>query len=140
MVVSVNKSYSDDIVGFDNTKAHKMPISGTFISLLAGQYLVYNNQLQTGLETVKERAGFPFPLKINIQKFSCGSDENETLSKEEEQQLLLQVCRFSQLYWKSVSRQWLPVTLRYPEMLAQIVPHFKHGDIPEIGRASLWFL
>ena len=54
--------------------------------------------------------------------------------------VLEQLCCFSQLYWKSVSRQWMPVTLRYPEMLAQIAPHFKYKDWGELGSDSLWFL
>jgi hypothetical protein len=100
-----------------------------------------------------------FKLRLQEQLTSSASDEGlyalrflkslhpkqeyyrrALLSPAEENQLLLQVCRFSQLYWKSVSRQWLPVTLRYPEMLAQIAPHFRYGDIPEEGRESLWFL
>ena len=39
-----------------------------------------------------------------------------------------------------LGRQWLPVTLRYPEMLAQIAPHFKYKDWGELGNDSLWFL
>ena len=140
VVVSVNKRYSDDLIGFDKSKSHMMPHSGIFLRLPYGQYLLYNNQLQSGEEEIKEREGYPFPLKITIQKFASGSTKAEELNQKEEELLLLQVCRFSQLYWKSVSRQWLPVTLRYPEMLAQIVPHFKYGDIPETGRESLWFL
>jgi len=140
VVVSVNKGYSDDLIGFDITREHKMPLSGSYLPLAYGQYLLYNNQLQTGTEKINAREGYPFPLKITIQKFAIGSAETESISKTDEEQLLLQVCRFSQLYWKSVSRQWLPVTLRYPEMLAQIAPHFKYGDIPEEGRESLWFL
>jgi len=140
VVVSVNKGYSDDLIGFDSNREDKMPLSGTYLSLSYGQYLLYNNQLQTGAEKINPREGYPFPLKITIQKFAAGSEELAMLSPAEENQLLLQVCRFSQLYWKSVSRQWLPVTLRYPEMLAQIAPHFRYGDIPEEGRESLWFL
>jgi hypothetical protein len=140
VVVSANKGYSDDLIGFDSSREDKMPLSGTYLSLTYGQYLLYNNQLQTGAEKINPREGYPFPLKITIQKFAAGSEELAMLSPAEENQLLLQVCRFSQLYWKSVSRQWLPVTLRYPEMLAQIAPHFRYGDIPEEGRESLWFL
>lgn len=140
VVVSVNKGFSDDLIGFDTAREHKMPVTGTYLKAGHGQYLLYNNQLQTGNEKINPREGYPFPLKITIQKFGVGQTETENISAGEESQLLLQVCRFSQLYWKSVSRQWLPVTLRYPEMLAQIAPHFRYGDIPETGRESLWFL
>lgn len=139
VVVSVNKSFSADLLGFDDAKTHKMPASGTFMAIENGKYLLYNNQMDS---THKETSvkSYPFPLKISIQKFEVNSSIAVPVSTDEEQELLLQVCRFSQLYWKSVSRQWLPVTLRYPEMLAQIAPHFRYSDIPEAGRDKLWFL
>jgi len=140
VVLSVNKTFSEDLVGFDLTKNHKMPLSGSYISLSDTQYLLYNNQLVTGNETICEREGFPFPLKIHIQQFLPGTEESTPMAEEEITGLLEQVCRFSQLYWKSVSRQWMPVTLRYPEMLAQIYPHFRYNDLTESGSSSLWFL
>ena len=140
VVVSVNKSFSEDIVGFDNSQSHKMPVSGTFLPVENNQYLLFNNQLQAGDEKINEREGYPFPLKITIQQFLPGDTHSAETDSSAAEALLTQVCRFSQLYWKSVSRQWLPVTLRYPEMLAQIVPHFKHTDVSEMGRENLWFL
>lgn len=140
VVVSVNKSFSDDIVGFDLTKDHKMPLSGMYTAVGPNQYLLFNNQLQQGDEKLNDREGYPFPLKITLQQFMPGSRESSEIRNEEVEMLLTQVCRFSQLYWKSVSRQWMPVTLRYPEMLAQIVPHFKYKDLSDTGRENLWFL
>lgn len=87
-----------------------------------------------------DREGYPFPLKITIQQYEPGSNEAKPLSEEDVVPVMQQLCRFSTLYWKSVSRQWLPVTLRYPEMLAQIAPHFKYKDWGELGNDSLWFL
>lgn len=43
-------------------------------------------------------------------------------------------------YWKSVRQQNLPVTIKYPEMVAQIAPHFDGDDIPQYGKNNLWFL
>ena len=51
-----------------------------------------------------------------------------------------QVYQFSRMYWKSVRQQNLPVTIKYPEMVAQIAPHFDGDDIPEFGKDNLWFL
>jgi hypothetical protein len=140
VVVSVNKSFSEDIVGFDHAKAHKMPVAGTFLPVESNQYLLFNNQLQQGDEKINDREGYPFPLKITIQQFEPGNNRYVVTEPSEVEVLLTQVCRFSQLYWKSVSRQWILVTLKYPEMLAQIVPHFKRMDMPELGRENLWFL
>jgi hypothetical protein len=44
------------------------------------------------------------------------------------------------MYWKSVSQQNLPVTLVYPEMVAEIFPHFKYDKLPDFGKENLWFL
>ncbi len=140
IVVSVNKGYSEDIVGFDHRQAHKMPVSGTYLPLENDQYLLFNNQFQKGDEKISDREGYPFPLKITFQQFLPGKSVNVQTPSSEVEILLTQLCRFSQLYWKSVSRQWLPVTLRYPEMLAQIVPHFKYLDLPDMGSENLWFL
>ena len=42
---------------------------------------------------------------------------------------------------KSIKQQNLPVTIKYPEMVARIAPHFTGGVIPTaIGRNNLWFL
>lgn len=141
VVVSINKSFSDDLVGFDLSAAHKMPVSGHYLFLNNYQYLLYNNQLSVyGQEKMDEREGYPFPLKINIQKFMPNEKLSSSIPDEEIIPIFEQVCRFSLLYWKSVSRQWLPVTLRYPEMLAQIAPHFKYKDLGELGSECLWFL
>ena len=140
VVVSVNKSYSDDVVGFDMSQAYLMPVSGTYMPVGYNLYLLFNNQLIKGNEKLSDKEGYPFPLKITLQQFLPGSSEHSDMSDEQVDVLLRQVCRFSQLYWKSVSRQWMPVTLRYPEMLAQIVPHFKYRDLSETGSENLWFL
>jgi hypothetical protein len=139
IVLSVNKRFSDDIVGFHLTPEHKMPYTGTYFPIGNSQYLLYNNQL-TPTAILDDKEGYPFPLKITMQKFECESKCAVEPDMDERIALLDQVCRFSQLYWKSVSRQWMPVTLKYPEMLAQIVPHFKNPDMPSMGNDSLWFL
>ena len=141
VVVTVNKTFSEDLVGFDLSVNHLMPASGHYLRIDKDRYLLYNNQLNKGVTDIPaDREGYPFPLKISIQQYEPGSNEAKPLSEEDVVPVMQQLCRFSILYWKSVSRQWLPVTLRYPEMLAQIAPHFKYKDWGELGNESLWFL
>jgi hypothetical protein len=140
IIVSINKGYSEDIVAFDETTPHKMPVSGTYLNIGNSQYLLFNNQRFTENEEMKARQGFPFPLKIGIEQYLVGQTKSEPVDEATAEELLAQVCRFSLLYWKSVSRQWLPVTLRYPEMLAKIVPFFKYTDTVDLGSNQLWFL
>lgn len=54
--------------------------------------------------------------------------------------LIDQVYQFSRIYWKSVKQQNLPVTIKYPEMVAEIAPHFNGENIPDHVQDSLWFL
>jgi hypothetical protein len=54
--------------------------------------------------------------------------------------LIEQVYQFSRLYYKSVRQQGLPVTIKYPEILARMLPEFSGNGIPEFGLDTLWFL
>ena len=55
-------------------------------------------------------------------------------------ELIDQVYQFRRKYWKSISQQNLPVTTKYPEMVAEIFPHFEYGTLPPFGKGNLWFL
>ena len=55
-------------------------------------------------------------------------------------QLIDQVYLFSRMYWKRVSQQNLPVTIKYPEMVDEIFSYFTHDKLPDHGKESLWFL
>jgi len=58
----------------------------------------------------------------------------------EVREMLNQVYQFSRMYWKSVKQQNLPITIKYPEMVAEIVPHFSDAELPSFGKTNLWFL
>lgn len=135
-VVTINKTESEDFVLFDDAFAEKMPYSGRFVNLGNHTYLLCNN---TRYEDNYSRniEGFPFPVKLKIK---CPSDEY-LLNQNTVTGLIEQVYQFSRIYWKSVRQQNLPVTIKYPEMVAQIAPHFTGGIIPpNIGKDNLWFL
>jgi hypothetical protein len=55
-------------------------------------------------------------------------------------QLIGQVYQFSRMYWKSVSQQNLPVTIKYPEMIAEMYANLPDHEIPSFGFDNLWFL
>ena len=48
--------------------------------------------------------------------------------------------QFSRMYWKSISQQSLPVTTLYPEMVAEMYPHFENEHLSDFGKNNLWFL
>ena len=152
-VISINKTESEDFVCFDknstflernfHTKADNiveslMPYSGTFVNLgkeeTGYRYLLCNNTRYEGSKFNK-MDGFPFPIKLNI---SCPNKTND-IGNAIIQQLIEQVYQFSRIYWKSVKQQGLPVSIKYPEMIAEIMPHFNAPKVYTDNK-SLWFL
>lgn len=77
----------------------------------------------------------PFPNKKRISSPDEDAFEDANIITE----LLTQVYQFSRLYWKSLRQQNVPVTIKYPEMVAQLAPRFQ-DPILEKSKDKLWFL
>ena len=131
-VVSLNKTESEDIVLFDGCSSYTkgnnvyqslMPKSGRWLNLgLAreGYRFLLCNNTRCEDESFRPTDGFPFPIKLTI----CCPNRQGEIDTSVVQQLIEQVYQFSRIYWKSVRQQGLPVTIKYPEMIAEIMPHF----------------
>jgi predicted nucleotidyltransferase len=134
-IVSIGKTESKDLIAFDSSLTGLMPQSGTYINLGNGKFLLFNNTRYTQA-VIKATEAWQFPIKLQIE-----STQPELLKEGNTvANLIQQVYEFSKLYWKSVSHQNLPVTIKYPEMVARIAPHFDGEDIPHFGKDNLWFL
>ncbi len=135
-VVTINKTESEDYIVFDRGYGDLMPYSGRFVNLGKNTYLLCNNtRYENGYGKPPE--GYPFPVKMKIQS----PNAPETLDQNTISGLIDQVYQFSRIYWKSVRQQNLPVTIKYPEMVARIAPYFTGGNLPDnMGRDNLWFL
>lgn len=134
-IVSINKTESEDIIGFDTAWDKLMPYSGTYIKIGHHRYLLFNNTRYR--DTVFDASdNILFPIKLKIQ---C-SDPSKLEDPDTIQGLIDQVYQFSRLYWKSLKHQNLPVTIKYPELLAQIAPRFDGNSVPLFGQDKLWFL
>ncbi len=92
-------------------------------------------QIKTLEKEFLEEDGYPFPVKIKIE---CPTDTTQPIDTKIVTELIDQVYQFSRIYWKSVKQQNLPVTIKYPEMIAQILPYFSNTD--NIDTNNLWFL
>lgn len=145
-VVTINKTESEDIVLFDGESRYGrdfqnksfMPISGRYVNLgrvREGQRFLLCNNTRYSDTDFKRTDGFPFPVKLTI---TCPNRQGD-IDCNIVRQLIEQVYQFSRIYWKSVRQQGLPVTIKYPEMIAEIMPHF---DNPKAycEEHSLWFL
>lgn len=135
VIITVNKNQSKDIVFFDNEFAEKIPLSGSYISIGHDKFLLCCNSRFDGIE-MKKNDGRPLPIKIQIKS----KDESIINDPAEIKKLIDQVYQFSRLNWSSVRQSSMPVTLKYPEIIAKIFPHFTGDVIPDFGKQNMWFL
>ena len=133
VIVTINKTESSDYVAFDTNDDALMPLSGTIIKIAHLKYLLFNNAKYIANDFVKAH---PFPVKLTLYCTEKGYFECISVVKE----LIDQVYQFSRMYWKSVKQQNLPVTIKYPEMVAEIFSHFEGDKLPDFGKNNLWFL
>jgi len=135
IIVTINKTESKDFVVFDTNSSAIMPISGTYIKTGWNEYLLCNNTRYGNSVTEKIEA-YPFPIKLKFK----ATDETILDDIKVIKALIDQVYQFSRMYWKSVKQQNLPVTILYPEMVAEIFPFFEIQTMPPFGKENLWFL
>jgi len=133
-VVNMVTAANDDLIAFDTNKNDYMPLSGTYVHLRSTQFLLYNNERYTE----NGKGDVLFPIKLTIT--SANTNTGGILTKEDAIDIITQVYQFCRLYWKSVKMQNVPITIAYPELVAQYVPHFNDEDLPEFGKHNLWML
>jgi len=135
IVITINKTLSKDYIVFDkNAPEILIPPSGTIVNYAKNQYLLFNNTRYIGSDTSIE--SYHLPLKLSFWSNSPEAIKDVAVIKE----LIDQIYQFSRMYWKSVKQQNLPVTIKYPEMVAKMFPYFELEEIPEFGRSNMWFL
>lgn len=136
IIITINKTESKELLAFDlKAKGKLMPESGTIIQAGKREYLLFNNTKYNSYSTVKEKE-YHFPVKLHLYSTRQELFNDVAVIKE----LIDQVYQFSRMYWKSISQQNLPVTTLYPEMVAEIFPHFNDHHLSDFGRNNLWFL
>jgi len=135
IIITINKTESNELLAFDKDSKELMPYSGTMVQVDRYQYLLFNNTRYYASSEPKQKE-YHFPLKVSFASSNPVILDDVSVIKE----LLDQVYQFSRMYWKSVSQQSLPVTIKYPEMVAEIYPFFQHEKLPEFGQKNLWFL
>jgi len=135
-ILNINKTEAEDIIAYDlNWNKKLMPVSGTYIRISENQFLLFNNARYPNSQRYADTDGYPFPIKIKVSS----PDEDAFEDADVVLELLTQVYQFSRLYWKSLRQQNVPITIKYPEMVAQIAPRFNNG-VPEDAKNKLWFL
>ena len=148
-IITVNKTESEDAVVFDLNSTYLnlrqeemqslMPHSGTYVNLGKTRegrfrYLLCNNTRYAD-GRFSPTDGFPFPIKLTINCNAAAGEPDSQAMKT----LIGQVYQFSRIYWKSVKQQGQPITVSYPAMIAEIMPHFDNPGIYTDANC-LWFL
>lgn len=136
-IVTINKTDSENIVLFDGKNPDLMPYSGRFFNLGNKTYLLCNNTRYENCYFNSKKENFPFPVKLKIE---CPRTKEQILDTSIIRELIEQVYQFSRIYWKSIKQQNLPVTIKYPSMIAQMMPHFQNTRLDHIDTKKLWFL
>jgi hypothetical protein len=134
-IININKTTSKDYIAFDVDSKELIPYSGTILNFAPNKYLLFNNTRYLNAENAKVES-YHFPVKLNFQCTKSELLEDKLAIKE----MIDQVYQFSRMYWKSVKQQNLPVTVKYPELVAKMFPYFKNNEIPDFGKTNLWFL
>lgn len=134
-VINIVSAVNEDLIAFDEEHPDRMPLSGTYVHLRRDEYLLYNNERYAK----GKKADTLYPIKLTITQGGSNTPA-APLAPLVAKQLITQVYQFCRLYWKSVKMQRVPITIAYPEMVAQCVPHFKAEELPEYGRQHLWML
>ncbi|MCY1722100.1 Piwi domain-containing protein [Prolixibacteraceae bacterium Z1-6] len=134
-IININKTSSKDYIAFDTNSKELIPYSGTILNFAPNKYLLFNNTRYFNAENAKVES-YHFPIKLSFQCTKPELLKDKSTIKE----MIDQVYQFSRMYWKSVKQQNMPVTVKYPELVAKMFPYFKNNDIPDFGKTNLWFL
>ncbi|NCC73740.1 MAG: hypothetical protein EOM06_10115 [Sphingobacteriia bacterium] len=135
IILTINKTASNNYIAFDTSWPALMPRSGTIIQIAEKEYLLFNNTRYSENSKFKTES-WHLPLKIRFQSTHPELLKDILMVKE----LLDQVYQFSRMYYKSVKQQNLPVTISYPEMAARIFSWFEGETLCDFGKMNMWFL
>ena len=133
IVAGIRQNYSKSTLVFDGAGINIMPLNGTWTCCGGHTYLLnINHRKKTNDTHVKQT----MPLKVEFQCNKAGYLETEGLIYE----LLNQIYAFGFMHWRSVRQSPMPVTIKYPALIASFMPWFTSKTLPPYGRSVPWFL
>ncbi len=136
-IVTINEAKAKDFIAFDEQTENSMPMSGIVWKVRGGEYILFNNSRYEEFPRTGKAVKQEYPIKLRIE-FS----DKHRFDDEREKELIGQVFEFSRLYWKSVNQQSKPVTVIYPELIAEHGQAFSGATIPDnhLTRTTPWFI
>lgn len=140
VVVTITMSDSNDMMAYDTSCIDLMPLAGTYLRVGRNSFLLFNNSKynQAEWEASKKRKIHHFPIKISMECRNSNILDNPTVVQD----IIVQIFQLSRMYWKSVDQQAIPITVKYPAIMAKFLPLFRDEMIPNqsFGCKTLWFL
>lgn len=145
ITATIYKSEESTMVAFDENEKDMMPYSGTYIKTGDFTFLLYNNvkydeeKFQQKVRNSDDPSRlYHLPLKVDIVCRNCKEVEKKSLVDS----VLTQCYQLSRMCWSTVDQQNMPITVKYPSMLAKQVPFFETDIIPnpEFACSNLWFI
>lgn len=145
ITATIYKSEESTMVAFDESEKDVMPYSGTYIKTGDSTFLLYNNvkydseKFQQKVKQSEDSSRlYHLPLKVDIVCRNYKEEEKNTLIDN----VLAQCYQLSRMCWSTVDQQNVPITVKYPSMLAKQVPFFENDIIPnpEFSCSNLWFI
>lgn len=139
VVLTIHKTGSNDLVLTDTSVNHRLPKSSIYYRSGHRQFILCNN---ARFDEGEKLRAYPFPIKVyfDVWNYEDESIEDKLEDKEWVHELIEQVYQFSRLNWQTVSTSDMPVTILYPQMVAEKFPYFESDSIPEFGKRNFWFL
>lgn len=141
VVVTITLTDSNDMIAFNLQCKDRMPLAGTYLKIGKRTFLLFNNSKYSQEQWDKmngRRKVHHFPIKISMESRNSDILDDKTAVNE----IIIQVFQLSRMYWKSVDQQSIPITVKYPAIIARFLPLFKGETIPNPGYGckTLWFL
>jgi hypothetical protein len=133
VVAGIRQSHSKSLLVFDGGGVNVMPQNGTWTQ--CGEFtclLNINYRKKISDKPVKQT----MPMKVQFQCNREGYLETEGLIPE----LLNQIYAFGFMHWRSVKQSPVPVTIKYPALIASFMPWFRQKTLSPYGRSVPWFL
>lgn len=139
VVLTIHKTGSNDLVLTDTAAEHCLPKSGIYYRSGYRQFILCNN---ARFDEGEKLRAHPYPIKVYFDAWNYEDESIKDKLKDAEwvDELIEQVYQFSRLNWQTVSTSNMPVTILYPEMVAEKFPYFESDTIPEFGKRNFWFL
>ena len=133
IVAGISQNRRRELLIFDHPQKNCMPMDGTRCKVGKDTYMMNINLRRNDTQKPVKQS---MPLRIHLQCNRPGYLE----AHGRVDSILQQIYAFSFMHWRSVQQSPVPVSVKYPALIASFLPWFKQKYLPTHGRSKAWFL